>query len=34
MLDFNHRPSMAERINELIDAALIAERGRCQSKSA
>ena len=26
MLDFNPRPSMAERINELIDAALIAER--------
>jgi hypothetical protein len=26
MLDFNHRPSMAERINALVDAALIAER--------
>ncbi len=26
MLDFNPRPSMAERINALIDAALIAER--------
>ena len=26
MLDFNPRPSMAERINALVDAALIAER--------
>jgi len=26
MLDFNKRPSMAERINALVDAALIAER--------
>ena len=26
MLDFNSRPSMAERINALVDAALIAER--------
>jgi len=26
MLDFNPRPSMAERINTLVDAALIAER--------
>ncbi|MBE0455283.1 hypothetical protein [Roseovarius sp. SHN287] len=26
MLDFNTRPSMAERINALVDAALIAER--------
>jgi len=26
MLDFNHRPSTAERINALVDAALIAER--------
>ena len=25
-LDFNHRPSMAEHINDLVDAALIAER--------
>ncbi|EAQ47256.1 hypothetical protein MED193_18724 [Roseobacter sp. MED193] len=26
MLDFNHRPSTAERINSLVDAAIIAER--------
>jgi len=26
ILDFNHRPSMAEHINDLVDAALIAER--------
>jgi hypothetical protein len=26
MLDFNHRPSMAERVNDLVDAALEAER--------
>jgi hypothetical protein len=26
MLDFNHRPSMAERVNILVDAALEAER--------
>jgi len=26
MLDFNHRPSVAERINALVDAALVAER--------
>ncbi len=26
MLDFNHRPSTAERINALVDEALIAER--------
>ncbi|PKP67643.1 MAG: hypothetical protein CVT86_00985 [Alphaproteobacteria bacterium HGW-Alphaproteobacteria-8] len=26
MLDFNPRPSMTERINALVDAALIAER--------
>jgi len=25
-LDFNHRASLAERINALVDAALIAER--------
>ncbi|MBZ0325532.1 MAG: hypothetical protein K8F57_04975, partial [Alphaproteobacteria bacterium] len=26
MLDYNHRPTCAERINEVIDAAIVAER--------
>ena len=26
MLDYNHRPGIAERVNAAIDAALIAER--------
>ena len=33
MLDFNPRPSMAERINALVDAALIAEREATPSRT-